>query len=808
MALRYRFDRFELSADEMVLYEDGQPAALGSRALDVLLALVQRPATLVSKSDLLDRVWPGLVVEENNLQVHVSSLRKVIGAKAIATVPGRGYRFVLPVSLVGGPTTTGVAGLRQVPPDEPSRSSAPEAGARMPLPALASTVWGREQDLELLSSQDPDRLTTLLGSGGVGKTTLALQVAHVWQARCRDGAVWVPLAQLSDPGLVVSAVAQALCLPQSDHDPQAALLLALESMELLLVLDNAEHLLQSVTELVRAILAQAPGVRVLVTSQSPLKLHGEREFRLHGLSVPGDQEPLDQARRHGAVLMFADEAHAADRRFVLSDDNLPGVIELCRRLDGLPLAIKLAAARMPLLGLQGTIDRLHERFRLLGATRHASLPARQQTLLNALDWSHELLTPSEQRVFRRLSVFAGGFSLNMAAAVARDEQLDDWAVIDVLGALVDHSLVSVDAADPPRYHLPESAHEYAAMKLRDSQEAESIRRLHAQAVTEMMEYCYEDYWVMADEPWLARYGGELDNVRQALIWAHEHDPALGVQLCGASALLYLLLGLAPECRRQAQMLEGQLSSTMVPALLGRYWVERSRLYWGMDNARMREFAQHGVSILRELGDARGLYLALRCLAGSGALDSAQAQAVLDEMGRIEQAHWPTRLRLQRLLARVAMLRAAGEWAQAQDVCMVLLARAQAAGLPAVVSATLSYLAGTQLQQGLPDKALETCRQLLSTGCQRRNNFVIHALGISASAWLTLGDAAQARQCLLEFVRASRVRDWEWFALYQDLLPRLARAEGHPEVADRLASDEGQKLDPLSMCVLGLGVQVI
>ncbi len=777
----YRFDRFELRPSERLLYVDGQPANLGARAIDLLLTLVERHGHLVSKSDLLDLVWPGLIVEENNLQVQISTLRKLLGQRAIATIPGRGYRFTLTVHEEAADPVSGRAVA-------PAPGSVEAALSRLPsvlsvLPALPGKLLGRDRDLAALQALREHGVVTIVGPGGIGKTSFALATAHQWQGELRDGVAWVELAGIQDPSLVSTVVAQALGLPSGGRDPVAALVSALQPLKVLLVIDNAEHLQQAVAALVQAIALGAPGVRVLVTSQLALKVNGERVFRLTPLSVPPTGVTLDQALSYGAVALFVDQAQAADRRFVLSEANLPTVVALCQRLDGVALAIKLAAARMPLLGLQGIFDRLDQRFRLL-ASPAGLTPVRQQTLLGALDWSHELLEPAEKAVFRRLAVFAGGFTIHLASVVAQDDALDDWAVIDILGSLVDRSLVAVDHGDVPRYRLLESTRDYALLKLKESGESDTLRRRHVATMAALMEEAYELYWSTPDQPWLEAYGQEIDNVRAALDWATPHQPDLAVELLGASSVLFLLLGLAPECRGRFQALEGTSPTEAAGLAAARYWLERSRLHWGVSSTQMDEFSLRAAERYRAVGDRRGLFLALRCRAGSAVLPLVEASALIEEMASLEEPRWPPRLRLQRLLGQISVLRSTGQAERARAVAESLLQRAEDAGLEGVVSAALSDLAGLCLSLGETDDALRHCRQLLTRARHRRDNFVLHALAIAASAWLREGDVAQARSALVDFAAASRSRDWEWFGLYSGLFALLAASEGRHRAAAR------------------------
>ena len=366
---------------------------------------------------------------------------------------------------------------------DPIHSSAavvPEPAGPKPFapPDAPPTLLGRDDELLALDHLlAQHRHVTVLGAGGIGKTSLALAAAH---ARCHaqcDGAAWVDLSSISEPALVCAVVARALQLPVAGGDHQLpALVAGLKSLDVLLVLDNAEHLIDEVARVCNAIVTGAPTVRLLVTSQVLLKVEHERVLRLSPLGIPEVGTSAHDAMGYGAIGLFVDQARAADPRFQVTDENVGTVIELCRHLDGLALAIKLAAVRLPLFGLRGLKQRLVDRLKLL-ADGSRSAPTRQQTLRAALDWSYGLLSAEEQATFRHLGVFAGacGFSLDLAAAVAGQAGQDEWAVIEHVSTLRDHSLVVDDGADPPRYRLLESARDYALHLLAEMRELDVAR---------------------------------------------------------------------------------------------------------------------------------------------------------------------------------------------------------------------------------------------------------------------------------------------------------------------------------------------
>lgn len=787
MAPRYRFDGFELDTAERLLYREGHPVGLGARAIALLTVLLGRPGRLVTKAELLDRVWPGLVVEENNLQVQVSALRKVLGAHMIITVPGRGYRFVQAVQS-DAPASEPPLPLGHAARPTRAWHTHAAAEALSVLPPQTTRLLGRERDLAALDEWLPTALITVVGPSGMGKTALALAAAHRWQADRPDGSAWVDLSALTEAAQVVTAVSQALGLAPSPQRAFATLVEALRPMQVLIVIDNAEQVLAAVAELAAAILVGAPGVRLLVTSQVPLKVAGERVFRLGPLAVPPPEASLREALAHGAVELFVDQVRAVDRHFELLPSQVPEVVQLCQRLDGVPLAIKLAAARVPLLGLSGVLQRLDERFNLL-ARQQVGVPDRHQTLQAALDWSHALLEPAEQAMFRRMAVFSGSFPLSLVSilgqAGAGGQALDEWRVLDTLGALADRSLVVVEGGEQPRYRLLDSVREYALLKLEASGEQAGLRHHHARAVADLLDAAYDTYWSSSDVDWLGRHAADIDNVRLALDWAIAHEPPLGVRMLGAAGPLFLLLGLAPEARRRGEPLVEAAATLGVSADTTRFWLEGSRLHWGVDNARMQAWAQRAIDGARLLRDARGVFLGLRCQAGSGLLNAEQAREALRDMARLESSAWPPRLLTQRLLAEVGVLRGQERMADARRTCQGLIVQAQAAGLDGVLSAALSDLAAICLALGDTDGAQRVSQQILARSRHRRDNFVVHALATVACVAFVRGDVAQARASLLDFTAASRSRSWEWLGLYAGLLALLAVQEGRIEAAARL-----------------------
>ncbi len=561
--------RFELQPAERRLLVDGRPAALGRRALDLLMVLAAQPDHLLTKNELLDRVWPGLVVEEANLQMQISNLRKLLGGEVIATVPGRGYRFTALV--VGAAPTRPAAPAEGITPVPSPATSTPTAAH-----AAAHRLIGRDADLARLEALlHGGGSTTLVGTAGVGKTRLARAAAARWAGRC----VWVDLATLAHGSQVAGALARGLKLQLTggDDDAPAQLVAALHGQALLLVMDNAEHLIQSCAEWA-SLLRPLTGVQVLVTSQVPLAVAGERVLRLEPLVLHKPEADLANPVPEGALALLVERIVAADHRFVMTPAALPVLHAICAQLDGLPLALEMAAARVPLLGLQAVHDALAQRFELLTRGLRDAAP-RHRTLHNALDWSYRLLGPNEQRLFCALGVFADGFTLDLAAALMTDDASARWEIIDELGTLADRSLMVVGTENPPRYRLLETMRAYAIERLRQSPtpalEEQAVRRRHAGALLALFSRHRPD-----DAAVQALCEAEMENVREAIAWAQAHDLALAAQLTAAVTPVANFTVWRQDSTRWLRALEAAMEQaagqSLPTAVQAAWWAEFAR----------------------------------------------------------------------------------------------------------------------------------------------------------------------------------------------------------------------------------------
>ncbi len=665
----YRFGRFELQPGNHRLLEDGAPVNLGARAFDLLVALAARAGQLVSKNDLLNLVWPDLVVEENNLQVQISALRKLLGPQVIATIPGRGYRFTAEFDDDADELQS-----TATPDATPSaKSYSVQIARRTNLPVDLPSLFGRDADLASLRVLlDAHALVTVVGAGGIGKSRLAQAMAHQLSGRRPDGAWMIELAGMSDPALLPNAVAQVLDVKLTGQGAALDELVAgMAQRNLLLVLDNCEHLLDAAAALAQAILLGAPDVRLLTTSQEPLHLPVEQQYRVMPLSLPPEATAGDVSE-FGAIALFEARVRAADPRFALTDENLPVVIDICRRLDGLPLAIELAAARVATLGLRPVRDKLDARFKLLTGGSRATL-RRHQTLRAALEWSHNLLDAAERAVFRRLGVFAGGFTMELAQAVAGDADLDEWAVLDHLSALVDKSLVVADAGDTPRYRLLESARAFALEQLAEGETAETLKR-HARAMCNFLERVDAlniDCELRSDQ-FAAMALPELDNLRAARAWANGEagDPQVAAAL---AAYASSLIDYAVECVDWLLPLQQEFEGDAIdPAVAARYWgsIAATNMTGHVLRTLQLDAARRALSLYRAAGAPRRIFSCLVNLSRHLAAQQnfADAQAALDEARGHLRPDWPVEFRYRMLLREASLARSAGRMGEALAIC--------------------------------------------------------------------------------------------------------------------------------------------
>lgn len=607
----YRFDAFELRPGRQLL-RDGKPVPVGSTALEVLHHLLRARGDLVTKDDLFDAVWSDVVVVENTLHQHIRALRKALGDRAglIDTVARRGYRFT------GSVEEVAVLG-------EGDRwARARPAALAMPLTPLI----GREREVaaieELLASC---RCLTLLGPGGAGKTRLAFEIARRREAAAAEGGAEVhvvELAALAQGEHVAAALAEAIGLSDpSDTPPLTRLRHALRDVAAWIVLDNCEHLIEATAMLAGDLLQACPALRILATSQRPLGIVGERRFHVPmlGLPSPGKSDPSLLAAAPAVQLLVA-RVGECDPALTFDGPALATAAELCRQLDANPLAIELAAVRVAALGLATVQAGLADRFQLLAGPRRGALP-KHQTLRSMVGWSHDLLSEAQRATFRRLCIFAGGFTLDSAIAVAADDSSGPDSVADHLVELVEWSLVGRGPSTrSTRFRMLDTPRAYALDQLRASGELAVRSERHARHVCALFERGYAEWDETADDEWIDRYGPERDNLRAALRTALERpDPVLAARLAGASLWLWRATGAVGEFQKLLDDPGLPASEQLSGAFAARLLLARAYTLHALssDSERIRKAAALAVQAFEgSRDDALGAANALLCHASA------------------------------------------------------------------------------------------------------------------------------------------------------------------------------------------------
>ncbi len=536
----YSFGRYRFLPRRRVLLHGESPVRVGARALDLLHALIERQGDLVSKSDLMRVAWPDTFVHESNLKVTIAALRRALPRDRaelpyIVTVPGRGYRFAAPVRFEpgSGPTATAGGGFDRTP--------------QMP-----SVLVGRADDVaELTKRVSEQGIVTVVGPAGVGKTTVAVTAARQLVASYSDGFCFVDLAAISDPQLVCAAIASSLGSNANFVDLLAGIVESLRDSNKLIILDNCEHVLTSAALVAEHIHFALPQVGIIATSREPLRFRAESVYRLPPLRCPASDMKVDgrQVMTFSAAELFVARAReTADYR--LTDLDAPVIASICRRLDGIPLAIELAASRLKLSEPAALLQQLDHSFELLNFGPRTA-PLRHQALQATLDWSYQLLSEVEATLLGHLSVFAGVFSLEDVLGVTRDFRASPGDIVACLENLVSKSLVSQTFADNRLYYrLLDATRSYAAERLRLAGERRRTCEAHANYLQQLFERAEAERDWRAREDWMATFGRHADDLRKAIDWAFGEGgaPETGLRLTCAAIPLWDELSSASESR--------------------------------------------------------------------------------------------------------------------------------------------------------------------------------------------------------------------------------------------------------------------
>ena len=614
------FGAFRLHASERVLEKGGKPLKIGGRAFDILLMLLEHAPDIVGKRDLMRRAWGPLVVDDVSLRVHVAALRKRLEdgesrGPYITNVPGRGYCFVGEVTWMAAGGTA---------------SNAPTAASGLPHEPLL--LVGREQVVgELIARLQTQRFVSIVGAGGIGKTTIALALAHRLLSEFQGAVHFLDLAPIEDPRLLPSVLASQLGLMSISDQQLPALLTSLRHQRMLLVFDSCEHVIESAASLTESIFRDAPHVYMLATSREALRAEGEQVHHLGPLAYPPENaESLTAARAldYAAVQLFVQHIANSGHALKLTNAEAPIVAEICRRVDGIALALELAASRVAVHGLRGTASLLARHFGLLWRGRRTALP-RHQTLSATLDWSYNLLSGTEQLVLRRLAVFVGGFSLRAALDVA-SESLEAGEFAETLATLVEKSLVSPEGLQTMHYRLLDTTRTYAWKQLTESGEDQKTARRHCEYLIAILEQFGATIWGTPPAGSLDFFLLNIGNIRTALSWSFsgEGETRLGVLLTAASAALFIHRGLVTECvtltsraigaldsSTKGTYLEMELQACFASSLIvtrGNGSTTRAALIRGLDVATLLHAAPMQLYILHALyrwqarsGDFRG-----------------------------------------------------------------------------------------------------------------------------------------------------------------------------------------------------------
>ena len=542
------FGPFRLIASERLLTRAGAPVELSARALDILMALLSRPNEIINKTDLLAQVWPDVTVEEGSLRFHIANLRKALGdgkegARYIATLTGRGYCFVAPISRAA---------------DQSQALTAPDVSfPQANLPNRPIGMIGRDDDVLKLSARlNAARFVTIVGSGGVGKTTVAVAVGHHLIEAFAGAAIFVDLSMLRDPELVATAVASMLGLSVQTTDATPALTVHLRDKRILLILDTCEHLIEAVASLASQIHSAGPQVHILATSRETLQVEGENVYRLEPLGYPPDDAGLTaaMARTFPAPKLFIERAMASGAQLDFSDAEAAIVVGICRKLDGVALAIELAARRVEAYGLQQTAALLDQRLTLLWVGPRTA-PPRQKTLQATLDWSFGLLSETERLVLRRLAIFVGHFTLDAALAVVTSARLDQAVIFGAIDSLVAKSMVATRPIGAMmRYRLLDTTRAYALEISLDHAELADLAIRHATYYQRWLEQTGTEWATLSNGAERAPHFAGLNNVRAALDWCfgEDGDLGIGIRLAAAAAPVFLAMSLLPECYRWSE----------------------------------------------------------------------------------------------------------------------------------------------------------------------------------------------------------------------------------------------------------------
>jgi predicted ATPase/DNA-binding winged helix-turn-helix (wHTH) protein len=758
----YQVGPFRLDLESRLLTRDGQRVALGPRAIAVLATLVSNAHRHVPKSAIMDAAWPGRVVEDANLAVQISAIRRALawapgGDQWVETLARRGYRYVGPLEPVRG-------------------------GERAHhLPRALTPFIGRNAARERLCALVREaRLITITGPGGIGKTRLVVQVAEDLARSYRGGAWFTDLAPISAPTLVANAIGRAAgTFDLSARAPLESLCKQLSGRRMLLVLDNCEHVLDAASAAAAALVRNCPGITVIAASRELFGIVGEQAFALEPLGLPAIDAGLQAVEASEAGSLLIDCLRRSRPGLVVDATDANDLAGICAQLDGIPLALEFAAVLSRSLSLGQLRARLADRLALLALGSRAAQP-RQRTLRAILDWSHEQLGAKEARLLRRCSLFRAGFTLE-AARLIDGEGASSEEISDLLGGLVARSLVSfAPQGSTGRYVMLETTRAYAMERLDAAGETDEQRQRHAQVCMEVMSKANDEWLTRSDESWRSACAPELDDVRAALDWSRGTAAGrdLGVALAAASGPLWLTLSLTAEGVDWLRWAVEQDSSGVPLRDRARLWLWFGVLSEG-DPSRAHAANERSAALYRSANDSRGLSLALiRCgrtgamigrhEAAESALSEAYELLLADHVPRAMGFYWGNMGHLRKCQGELADSRACYEKA---------IAAHRAAGAHGAVAAAINKLADLAWSSGDLDRAFDAFREnvefLRRDQGGRRSSLGI-ALANLAGIHVERGDPEAAHAAFCEALPLLAESGFAWVAMDHCAL-RLALA---------------------------------
>ena len=753
----YRFGQYRLLPDRRVLLAAEQELPVRGRAFDLLLALIERRERPVAKDELLSVVWPGRIVEEGNLTVHIAGLRKLLGGNIIATLSGRGYRFVAPVEEAQAGSADPYSAAQAVEVD-----TASEPGADSALPRFLTRLIGRQEDLDRIEAQlQRSRLVTIVGAGGVGKTSIALAAADRLRQRFPDGVWFVEFSSLADPALAPAVIASALGIHNRGDNVLRSIALFLARLQGLLILDGCERLLSATALTSETLLHACPDVAILATSREPLRAAGESLHRVSPLAVApaGAEVTTGYLAQYSASDLFVERAQAINGDFQPDDVQAREIMEICRRLDGMPLAIELAVSNLQALTLIELKRQLDHRFDLLTAGRRTALP-HQQTLRATIDWSFERLSSVERELLARLSVFSGGWTAEAANYVAHAGSTEH-PTIPLIAALVDKSLMEADLTQVrPRYRMLDSTRFYASEKLAQLGIADAPERF-ARWLIDTYRSAEADWPFVADSEWFEQYAPEMENLRAALTWAFGSagDAALGVELTSYAEHVWTELSLATELRHWFDLAISRMTSGTPRDVAGRLWLGRCG-WLAIGDPHALAASEHAVEHFRAVGNdldlGRALWRHAYHFVSVG--DTSAASPFLQEAEALLRGIPPSKALVSCLRAS-ALARARDEEFDSARVSLeeaLLLARRLRSRRE--IALALGSVAELEFASGRIDAAMAAAIEALATlGDSRdRSAWVQHISGAVASYLLARNQTADALPLALARLQAARV----------------------------------------------------